>query len=73
MAWTGKTLGINAIHIWRLEPKDGKTIVTAGESWEGLLAWIFRGSMQKMLQKSIDDGLHYLKAEAERGSILHER
>ena len=70
LAWTGKTFGIKAIHVWRLEPKDGKTIVRTEESWEGLLPRIFRGSMQKMLQRSIDAGLSYLKAEAERRSSL---
>lgn len=66
LAWTGKTAGINAIHVWRIEPEDDKTIITTEESWEGPIASIFRGSMQKMLQKSIDDGLIYLKEEAEK-------
>ncbi|HSD58429.1 MAG TPA: SRPBCC family protein [Methanotrichaceae archaeon] len=70
LAWTGNTFGIKAFHVWRLEPKDGKTIVRTEESWEGLLPRIFRGSMQKMLQRSIDAGLSYLKAEAERRSSL---
>lgn len=66
LAWTGKTTGINAIHVWRLEPRGSKTIITTEESWEGFLSRIFRSSMQKMLQKSIDDGLVYLKAKAEK-------
>lgn len=66
LAWMGKTLGIKAIHVWRLEPKNGKTIVRTEESWEGLLPRILRGRMQKMLQDSIDSGLRHLKAEAER-------
>lgn len=41
--WTGLTLGINAIHIWRLERKDSETIVKTEESWEEILARIFRG------------------------------
>ena len=68
LAWIGRTLGINAIHVWRLESKDSKTIVKTEESWEGLIPWIFRGPMQKILQKSIDVGLQYLKTEAERRS-----
>lgn len=70
LAWTGKTMGIKAVHVWRLEPKDGKTIVRTEESWEGLLPQIFRKSMHKMLQRSIDAGLSHLKAEAERRSSL---
>ena len=65
LAWTGRSLGINAVHVWRLEPRDGKTVVRTEESWEGLLVRIFRGPMQKMLQRAIDAGLLHLKAEAE--------
>lgn len=70
LAWTGNTLGINAIHVWRLEPKGERTVVRTEESWDGLISRIFRGQMQRMLQRSIDAGLRYLKAEAERRSSL---
>jgi len=66
LAWTGRSLGINAVHVWRLEPRDDKTVVRTEESWEGLLVRIFRSPMQKMLQRAIDAGLLHLKAEAER-------
>ncbi|VVB69445.1 Polyketide cyclase / dehydrase and lipid transport [uncultured archaeon] len=66
LAWTGRSLGIDAFHVWRLEPRDGKTVVRTEESWDGLLVRIFRGPMQKMLQRAIDAGLLHLKAEAER-------
>ncbi len=66
LAWTGRSFGINAVHVWQLETRDGKTVVHTAESWEGLLVRIFRGVMRKMLQRSIDAGLLHLKAEAER-------
>jgi hypothetical protein len=69
IAWTGKIFGIKANHIWRLEPRDGKTIVRTEESWEGLVTRIFRARMQKTLQNAIDSGLRHLKAEAERRPI----
>lgn len=47
LAWTGKTFGVSAIHVYRLEPRDGHTSVRTEESWEGLLARIFGGLMQK--------------------------
>jgi hypothetical protein len=47
LAWTGKTFGIEANHIWRLKPRDGKTIVRTEESWEGLVANIFRARMER--------------------------
>lgn len=68
LAWTGKTLGIKAIHIWRMEPQDGHTLVRTEESWEGFVVRMFRGRMQKTLENAINAGLRYLKVEAERRS-----
>jgi hypothetical protein len=70
LAWTGRSFGINAVHVWGLEPRDGNTVVQTEESWEGLLVRIFRGVMRKMLQRSIDAGLLHLKTEAERRRIF---
>jgi uncharacterized protein YndB with AHSA1/START domain len=66
IAWTGKTLSINAIHEYRLEPRDGKTSVRTEESYEGLIARLFRGPLQKTLDEALEEGLRHLKAEAER-------
>jgi len=66
IGWTGKTTGIDAVHVWRLEPRDGGTLVTTEESWEGLLVRVLRGPLRRRLQKAVDGGLVHLKAEAER-------
>jgi hypothetical protein len=66
IAWSGKTLGISAIHYWWLEPRDGKTFVRTEESYEGLVARLFRGRLQKTLDQALADGLRYLRAEVER-------
>ncbi len=66
IAWTGKTLGIKAIHFWYLEPRDGKTFVRTEESYEGLAAHLFRGPIQKTLDRALADGLRYLKVEVEQ-------
>jgi uncharacterized protein YndB with AHSA1/START domain len=66
IGWTGKTLGIRAIHAWRFEPRESGTVVHTVESWEGPLARLVRGRMQRALQHSLDDGLARLKVEAER-------
>lgn len=66
LIWTGQTLGVKALHIWRLESQEGKTVVRSEESWDGLLVRIFHGAMQKTLKTSLDAGLRYLKVEAER-------
>jgi hypothetical protein len=68
IAWTGKTLGIKAIHVYWLEPRDGKTLVRTAESYEGLVARVLRGSLQKTLDRALGDGLRYLKNEAEKRS-----
>jgi uncharacterized protein YndB with AHSA1/START domain len=66
LSWTGKTLGIHAVHVWRLTSRGSGTIVRTEESWDGLLPMLFRHSLRRTLQKSIDMGLGYLKIEAER-------
>lgn len=66
LGWTGKTMGIKAVHIWKLEPKEDTTIARTEESWEGPLTRVMKGSAQDMLQKSIDSGLQYLKQEIEK-------
>lgn len=66
IAWTGRTLGIKAIHFWHFEARDGATFVRTEESYEGLVARLLRGSLQKTLDRALDDGLQDLKAEVER-------
>ncbi len=66
IAWTGSTLGIKAIHVWRLEPKNGATLVRTEESYDGLVARLLRRSLQKTLDKALAGGVRYLKSEAEK-------
>lgn len=66
IAWTGSTLGIKAIHLWRLEPRNGATLVRTEESYDGLVARLLRRSLQKTLDKALADGARYLKVEAEK-------
>jgi uncharacterized protein YndB with AHSA1/START domain len=68
IGWTGRTLGIDAVHVYRLEPRGSGTHVTTEESYDGLLARAFRGPVRTMLRKALDSGLQRLKAEAERRS-----
>jgi hypothetical protein len=65
IAWTGKTLGIKAIHVWHLEPQNGRTLVRTKESYEGLVARLLRRPLQKTLDRALADGLRYLKDEVE--------
>jgi uncharacterized protein YndB with AHSA1/START domain len=66
LAWTGKTFGINAIHVYRLESQDETTLVSTAESWEGLPVRLLRGRMQQMLEDAVVPGLQALKVAAER-------
>jgi len=68
IAWTGRSLGVKAAHVWEIEPHNGGTLVRTEESWEGLPAKLFRKSSQKTVEKALREGPHYLKAEAERRS-----
>jgi hypothetical protein len=66
LAWTGRMMGIKAVHTWHLEPRGAGTLVVNEESWDGLVARLFRRSLQKALDKTNASGLARLKAEAER-------
>jgi hypothetical protein len=66
IAWSGTTFGIEAKHVYALEARDGVTRVRTEESYDGLVARLFRGRLQKTLESSLASGLRHLKAEAER-------
>lgn len=66
IAWTGRTFGIRAVHVWRFEPRNGRTLVRTEESFDGVVARLFRTQLQKTLDSALEHGLRHLKAEAER-------
>lgn len=66
ISWTGKTLGIKAVHVHTLEPRNGGTLVRTAESYDGLMARLFHKRLQKTLDDALQSGLEHLKAEAER-------
>jgi hypothetical protein len=66
IAWTGRTLGIKAIHFWWLEPRDAAAFVRTEESYDGLVARFVRGPLRKTLDNVLESGLRHLTAEAER-------
>jgi Polyketide cyclase / dehydrase and lipid transport len=68
VVWSGRTLGIRAIHVWRFEARDGNTLARTEESYDGLVARVLRRSLQKMLDTALTDGAGYLKTEAEKPS-----
>ena len=66
IAWTGTTMGIKAVHVFRFQATDGGTLARSEESWEGLLASLLKGYSRRTLDKGIGSVLSHLKAEAER-------
>jgi carbon monoxide dehydrogenase subunit G len=68
LGWTGRTFGIAAIHVWRFEQHGPTTIASMEESFEGLLAWLFRRRLQRQLDDTTRTGLENLKAAAEQRS-----
>jgi uncharacterized protein YndB with AHSA1/START domain len=66
IAWTSKSRGLRAIHVYRLDPHRGGTLVTTEESWDGFVARLFRVRMHNTLATALDAGLVSIKAEAER-------
>jgi uncharacterized protein YndB with AHSA1/START domain len=66
IAWTGTTMGITAVHVFRFQANDGGTLARSEESWEGLIASLLKGYSRKSLDKAIRSVLSHLKVEAER-------
>ncbi|HVZ55347.1 MAG TPA: SRPBCC family protein [Chitinophagaceae bacterium] len=66
LGWTGKTMGMQAIHNWTLHPVAGGTEVRVEESLEGWLVVLLRRMFQKNLEQGMDRWLRYLKQAAEQ-------
>lgn len=66
LGWTGKSLGVYAIHNWTLTAVPSGTEVVVDESMQGLLASLFQGPLNCGLAKSTLQWLELLKAEAEK-------
>lgn len=66
IGWTGTTMGIHAVHVFRFEAKDGGTLARSEESWRGLIPSVLRGYSRKTIRRAIDGVLASLKAESER-------
>ena len=73
LAWTGTTMGIKAVHVFRFQASDGATLARSEESWAGLLASLLKGYSRRTLDKGIRSVLEHLKSEAERRRAEQER
>jgi hypothetical protein len=68
IVWTGRTLGIRAIHVWRFEERASGVAVQTEESFDGPVARLFARTMRRTLATSLEKWLAALKAECERRS-----
>jgi uncharacterized protein YndB with AHSA1/START domain len=66
IAWTGTTMGIKAVHVFRFQVSDDGTLARSEESWAGLLPRLLKGYSRRTLDKGIRSVLAHLKAAAER-------
>ena len=64
--WTGKTVGMYAIHNWTLTEVPGGTQVSVDETMEGFLAGLFKSSFNKNLASGMQRWLELLKTESEK-------
>jgi uncharacterized protein YndB with AHSA1/START domain len=71
LGWSGKTMGIHAQHVWRLEPTPTGVKVTTEESWRGWPTRAMRKRMTRVLDDAVATGLENLKTEAERRVCWH--
>ncbi len=64
--WSGKTLGLSAVHNWKIVELNKQTEVYVEESMEGLLAKLFKKTLNKKLEKNMERWLNFLKEYCER-------
>lgn len=65
IGWTGKVLGIQAIHNWTFQQKNDYTEVMVTKSMEGFLASLFKKMMNKSIEKDMILSLELLKKTCE--------
>jgi hypothetical protein len=66
IAWSGRTMGIKAVHVWELSSVGDLAKVRTEESFQGLIVRLFARRMNNELAKALRQGLGALKSEAER-------
>lgn len=65
IGWTGKSLGMQAIHIWIFEKREDGTYVKTKESLSGWFPRVLKLFDPKFLEKSLQNSLQVLKTHVE--------
>ena len=68
IVWTGRSLGMDAVHVWEFEARDDGLLVRTEESLDGTLARWFQGRMEQMLESKLTEALRLLGSECKRRS-----
>lgn len=68
IVWKGKTLGIDAYHVWEFSDKGDYTHIYTEEKFTGILPWLLPGTMRKEIDKALKHGVEALKKAAEKES-----
>ena len=66
IGWTGKSIGMKAVHRWNFDPQGNLTHVITEESLSGWFPGVLKIFDPAFLEKSLTGSLQVLKAEAER-------
>jgi hypothetical protein len=66
LGWTGRSLGLRAVHVWRFEEAEGGTRVETEESFSGVPARLFAVMLRRTVASSLDTSLRALREECER-------
>jgi uncharacterized protein YndB with AHSA1/START domain len=66
IVWTGRTIGIDALHVWEIEASGDGALVHTEEAYRGFVARLFRAPLRRVLRNALDravDALHREVAE----------
>lgn len=66
IVWTGKTMGIDAVHKWEFSSGGEVTHVSTEEEFSGFLPWLLPGTMRKTILNALQHGVHVLKVASEK-------
>ncbi len=66
LIWTGRLMSINAVHVWKLSPRGSRTLLRTEESWDGILAKVFRKMLQTQLEETLSSWVGSIRSESER-------
>ena len=72
LSWTGRLMGIAAVHTWHFEKRADGTLVTTAESMEGILARLFSKTLTQTTEDTLMQWLKALKEASEKQVIQPE-